>query len=283
MLFLFYFLENQPTKYEDFVYYITDSLLFIDTTFCHMYESCPWDISINCNDGEVSLVVIIVDKLRRLGLKDSEIAVMSPFESQSNAIKMYLWTRPEQGNKFMCEISELNCVPSEKKVVIISMVTSQPDSDVSFLDYECNLDIAIRRSKTLCILIANSNVARNSAQSSEEQKVKVKKTLTQRRRKFHTRLFEYLEQHSFRREANGSLKDMQSKTPIGKFTHIDKVLSYINEDDKPKTTDQSKKSIINKSKSGKKKQLEMSVPETKEQAVGISKICRFIQFIEATN
>ena len=107
--------------------------------------------------SEVKLVSVIVNKLRKLGVKDTDIGIITPYKTQSNRIKIQLHDQTFENDEPHLEIKTVDGFQGrEKEVIIISMVRSNEKGNVGFLGNKRRMNVAITRARKLCILIGDS-------------------------------------------------------------------------------------------------------------------------------
>ena len=135
---------------------ISNCLYIIDTSFCKMYESVESDTSSKYNIGEASLVRVVLEDLKRLGIKDDDIGVVTPYNAQATLIRRDLRS-PELGRpKIKCEVSTVDGFQGrEKEVIVISMVRSNVKGEVGFLRNERRMNVAVTRARKLWVLISD--------------------------------------------------------------------------------------------------------------------------------
>lgn len=115
------------------------------------------------NIGETDLVITVINELtNELGLKGSDIGVISPYNAQVNLIKKQInFVLPD-----ICSQIEVSTVDGfqgrEKEVIIISMVRSNPSKEVGFLCNERRMNVAVTRAKRMCALICDSGTVNHN-------------------------------------------------------------------------------------------------------------------------
>ncbi len=106
------------------------------------------------NQAEINCVVKLVDDLHKQGINAEQIAVISPYKAQVNAMLKELEQR--------CEIDTVDAFQGrEKDVVIISFVRSNLRENIGFLSDYRRLNVSISRAKKKLILIGNFNTLLN--------------------------------------------------------------------------------------------------------------------------
>ncbi len=106
------------------------------------------------NAAEVDCVVDLVKKLTARGLKAEQIAVISPYKAQVNA----LLTALEQ----QLEIDTVDAFQGrEKDVVIISFVRSNLHENIGFLRDYRRLNVSISRAKKKLIMVGDFNMLKS--------------------------------------------------------------------------------------------------------------------------
>lgn len=123
-----------------------------------MYESVDSDSNSKYNVGEASLIVVILDQLRALGVKDIDIGIITPYNAQAIIIRKLLRENSESSEsshkKSYVEVSTVDGFQGrEKEVIIVSMVRSNLHGEVGFLKNERRMNVAITRARRLAVLI----------------------------------------------------------------------------------------------------------------------------------
>ena len=148
--------DSDDPDTEDLQLFLTNSLYIIDTSYCKMYESVEADTSSKYNMGEASLVAVMVEKLKSLGIRDSDIGVITPYNAQAIMIRKSLRATATGASRSFCEVSTVDGFQGrEKEVIIISMVRSNLHGEVGFLRNERRMNVAVTRARKLCILIGD--------------------------------------------------------------------------------------------------------------------------------
>ncbi|TIC18613.1 P-loop containing nucleoside triphosphate hydrolase protein, partial [Wallemia mellicola] len=104
------------------------------------------------NENEVGIIKRKVQDLVHAGVRDSQIAIITPYQAQvghlNNAVK------PQFPG---CEIGSVDGVQGrEQEVVIMSLVRSNESGEVGFLKEERRLNVAMTRAKRQLIIVGNS-------------------------------------------------------------------------------------------------------------------------------
>ncbi|TIC03796.1 P-loop containing nucleoside triphosphate hydrolase protein [Wallemia mellicola] len=104
------------------------------------------------NENEVEIIKRKVQDLVHAGVRDSQIAIITPYQAQvghlNNAVK------PQFPG---CEIGSVDGVQGrEQEVVIMSLVRSNETGEVGFLKEERRLNVAMTRAKRQLIIVGNS-------------------------------------------------------------------------------------------------------------------------------
>ncbi|KAG4306132.1 hypothetical protein PORY_000120 [Pneumocystis oryctolagi] len=141
-----------------------EPLVFYNTEGTYMYENVHDSQSKNLffesksNQMEASLVNEYVVKLINAGVKQKDIAIITPYSAQAFLLLQVL-------GKDYSEI-EINTVDGfqgrEKEVVIFSLVRSNDKGEIGFLEDKRRLNVAITRPKRhLCIIGDSQTIERN--------------------------------------------------------------------------------------------------------------------------
>ncbi|PVU95491.1 hypothetical protein BB561_001785 [Smittium simulii] len=120
-------------------------------------KSLLCDNNSKLNTGEVELVKNYVDLLVKSGLKESDIAVISPYNAQVHSIRLLLnSTYPT------LEVGSVDGFQGrEKEAIIISLVRSNDDGQVGFLSDYRRINVAITRARRHLCIIGNSETLSN--------------------------------------------------------------------------------------------------------------------------
>lgn len=126
-------------------------LVFLDTANMGARErSLPGSNSYD-NIIEAEIVLDILDEAIRLGVKPSQIAVITPYKDQVDLLN--------QRNRF--DNLEINTVDGfqgrEKEVVILSLVRSNSYKNIGFLRDLRRINVALTRAKRKLIIVGDSN------------------------------------------------------------------------------------------------------------------------------
>jgi len=138
------------------------ALMMIDTACCGMSEQIEGEESDDSdgilhgskfNKGEAEIVVSYVGRLVESGLKQREIAVISPYSAQVHLIRSHL------GEMFPdVEVKTVDGFQGrEKEAVVLSLVRSNEKGMVGFLSDERRMNVAITRAKRHVCLICDSD------------------------------------------------------------------------------------------------------------------------------
>ena len=80
----------EDSKDEDYGMFLNNSLLYIDSNTGIQQEASDKKTGSKYNISEVQLVTVIVNKLRKLGIKDTDIGIITPYKAQTDRVKMQL-------------------------------------------------------------------------------------------------------------------------------------------------------------------------------------------------
>jgi ATP-dependent RNA/DNA helicase IGHMBP2 len=110
------------------------------------------------NDHEARIVVKHVKSLLDAGMKEENIAVITPYSAQVQAIRSLLSEDHEQ-----IEIGTVDGFQGrEKEAIIISMVRSNPDGQVGFLSDERRTNVAITRARRHVCIVCDTTTLRTN-------------------------------------------------------------------------------------------------------------------------
>jgi len=147
----------EGTDDEDYELFLYNSLIYIDSNTGVQQEEKDPRTKSKYNMSEIQLVTVIVNKLRKLGIKDTDIGVITPYKAQTNRIKVQLHDQTFDNDEPHLEIKTVDGFQGrEKEVIIISMVRSNENGNVGFLSNKRRMNVAITRARKLCILIGDS-------------------------------------------------------------------------------------------------------------------------------
>ncbi|KIW13912.1 hypothetical protein PV08_06693 [Exophiala spinifera] len=148
-----------------------EPLVFIDTQGGDFPEKTEEDqggqvkISVllgdsKCNEMEAAIVAMHVQRLVEAGVKDEDIAVVTPYNAQLAVLSSML--------KEKYPNIELGSVDGfqgrEKEAVIVSLVRSNAEKEVGFLGEKRRLNVAMTRPKRhLCVIGDSETVSRGSS------------------------------------------------------------------------------------------------------------------------
>ena len=103
-----------------------------------------------CNEKEAQMVYFMVKKLVNLGIRMSDIGIISPYWSQVALLRDMVKELPD------IDISTVDGFQgSEKELIVISFVRSNPSNVVGFLKETRRINVTITRAKRMCIAIGD--------------------------------------------------------------------------------------------------------------------------------
>jgi predicted DNA helicase len=106
------------------------------------------------NPEEAQIVKKIVDTLKEIGVKTEDIGIITPYKDHEEYLK-----------KLITDV-EIKTVDGfqgrEKEVIIISLVRSNPNEEIGFLDDTRRLNVALTRAKRKLIIIGDSKTLSSS-------------------------------------------------------------------------------------------------------------------------
>lgn len=125
-------------------------LTFVDTAGAGFDESWNELLESRENEGEAGLAVKLYGLLREAGMKNSSIALLTPYVAQARRLKSLL----REGG---LEIGSVDGFQGrEKEAVIVSLVRSNEAGQVGFLSDLRRLNVALTRARRLLIVIGDS-------------------------------------------------------------------------------------------------------------------------------
>ncbi|CAG9467345.1 unnamed protein product [Pedinophyceae sp. YPF-701] len=134
------------------------ALMLVDTAGCDMWEAEGEGGSWR-NDGEVEVVLALLDRLDAAGVAASRVGVISPYSAQVGAL------REARGERYEgVEISTVDGFQGrEKEAIIISAVRSNDRREVGFLSDKRRMNVAVTRARRHCCLICDSETLSSDA------------------------------------------------------------------------------------------------------------------------
>ncbi len=106
------------------------------------------------NPEEAKIVKKIVEKLKTLGVKPEDIGIITPYKDHEEYLKKII---PD------VEVKTVDGFQGrEKEMIIISLVRSNPDEEIGFLDDVRRLNVALTRAKRKLIIIGDSKTLSSS-------------------------------------------------------------------------------------------------------------------------
>lgn len=130
-----------------------EPLVFVDTADRRGEERQRADSHSRENPAEAELVSRIVQGLRRGGLPDREIGVISPYQDQ-----VHLLRRLAQEHAEELEVRTVDGFQGrEKEAVVLSLVRSNPDDEIGFLEDLRRLNVAISRPRRKLVVVGDGS------------------------------------------------------------------------------------------------------------------------------
>lgn len=143
----------------------TAALVLIDTHGCDMTEmvardenSTSGDEESKANDGEANIVCRHVSELVKSGLKQEQIAVITPYNLQMELIKAKL------GSVYpLVEVKSVDGFQGrEKEAIVLSLVRSNSRGEVGFLADQRRINVAITRARRHLCVVCDSQTCKNN-------------------------------------------------------------------------------------------------------------------------
>lgn len=127
-------------------------LVFIDTYKTKTSENIRKGSTSKENLLEAEIVNYILQEFRRLGIKDKDIGIISPYQDQIDLLENLLnW--PEE-----LEVKTVDGFQGrEKEIIILTLVRSNTKKEIGFLEDKRRLNVALTRAKRKLIIIGDSN------------------------------------------------------------------------------------------------------------------------------
>ena len=131
----------------------TSTLLLVDTAGCEMFE-VENSAGSRSNEGEAEIVAQHVRNLVHIGLKQQEIAVITPYNGQVEVLRLELLTEFPK-----LEIRSVDGFQGgEREAVVLSLVRSSDRgglNGIGFLRDKRRLNVAVTRAKRHCAVICD--------------------------------------------------------------------------------------------------------------------------------
>jgi ATP-dependent RNA/DNA helicase IGHMBP2 len=142
----------------------SQALVLIDTEGCEMTElimssdnSDSLGEESKANDGEANLVCKHVEKLIQSGLKQEQIAIITPYNLQMELIRAKLSIKYP-----LVECKSVDGFQGrEKEAVILSLVRSNSRGEVGFLSDRRRINVAITRARRHLCVVCDSQTCKN--------------------------------------------------------------------------------------------------------------------------
>ncbi|CAM9856478.1 unnamed protein product [Ectocarpus sp. 4 AP-2014] len=139
------------TKEEEGVEMWAAVMLLVDTTGCDMPEEDAGGGS-RRNEREAEVAVRHVKGLLNAGVRESEVAVISPYNGQVNLLKRLL--RPEHPGVEVRSVDGFQ--GGEKEAIVLSLVRSNAGKKVGFLADARRLNVAVTRAKRHVAIVCDA-------------------------------------------------------------------------------------------------------------------------------
>jgi len=129
-------------------------VLFLDTAGKGWDDETPPGSESRCNPGEAALVLGHLEALLRAGSDPAEVAVITPYAAQVALL------RDEARNRGLPEGVEIDTVDAfqgrEKDAILVSLVRSNPDGELGFLNDLRRMNVAITRARVHLFVVGDS-------------------------------------------------------------------------------------------------------------------------------
>ena len=123
-----------------------------------MFEKREDEDSSYANEGEAEAVLGHIRDLLGVGVRQSEVGVITPYSAQVALLKQLC------ANAGLVEV-EVSTVDGfqgrEKEAIVISMVRSNEDKSVGFLADPRRMNVAVTRARRHCSLVCDSETVSN--------------------------------------------------------------------------------------------------------------------------
>lgn len=132
------------------------ALLLVDTAGCDMPEQGDENDS-KWNDGEASVVMALVRRLLREGVRATDIGVITPYRGQVSRLRELRAADDAPAGSADVEISTVDGFQGrEKEAIVISMVRSNDDGVVGFLADNRRMNVAVTRARRHCAVVCDT-------------------------------------------------------------------------------------------------------------------------------
>ena len=151
-------LENCKEKNEN----TKTPIILIDTDGCEMDEMISENTQSSsheskANEGEAKLVLIHITQLIKSGIRQDQIAVISPYNLQVELLRTILNTKYPQ-----IEVKSVDGFQGrEKEAIILSLVRSNKIGEVGFLADQRRINVAITRARRHLCVICDTKTCKN--------------------------------------------------------------------------------------------------------------------------
>jgi len=126
-----------------------EPLAFINITGSEIKEETDKDSNSKYNKKEAEIALRLANNFQQGGVKPEDIAIISPYKAQTDKIDSKI-------NQEELEVDTVDGFQGrEKEVVIISLVRSNPDNEIGFLNEIRRMNVAITRAKRKLVVIGD--------------------------------------------------------------------------------------------------------------------------------
>ncbi len=141
---------KEPENFKD-ILNPKEPLVFVCTKNLEAKENLPYRSTSYENEKEAEIVFDLIKELSKMGLKDEDMGVISPYLSQVKRIKLLL-----SQIESLVEVKSVDGFQGrEKEVILISFVRSNPNGEIGFLKDLRRLNVALTRAKRKLICIGD--------------------------------------------------------------------------------------------------------------------------------
>ena len=129
-------------------------LIFIDTEGHGEGESGGAGGQSISNLGEALVAVEVVETLIAAGVTEDMVGMISPYWAQAGLLRSLMW---EGAGRLGVEVRTVDGYQGrEKEVVVVSLVRSNPEGNVGFLEESRRLNVAVTRARRCAIIIGDA-------------------------------------------------------------------------------------------------------------------------------
>jgi predicted DNA helicase len=136
-------------------------LVFVDTSEIDAPETQRRGSTSRENPTEAEIVVRLARNLLRAGVEAEDIAVIAPYDDQVRRLTDRLERAPEAAVEDGLEVDTVDGFQGrEKEVVLVSLVRSNPEGRIGFLDEPRRFNVSLTRAKRKAVVVGDRSTVR---------------------------------------------------------------------------------------------------------------------------